>query len=382
MYGVTPRFLETIRESHTTVAFAELYNKGTMIASLPIISGSVTDDSEALQRRRATIALPGTREVLNLLPDTHPLQGGLWPLGNEIRILAGLVYADASQELVSMGWFRISKPSIDDTEAGAVVGVDLYDHSRTVSRARFVTPYSIKQGTRYVDAIRDLIMSRMPTLTEDDFLFDEVPNYTTPQLTFIQDDDPWEMATNMAGSLGCELLWNGDRKVVLRAEPDPAVTPSAFDYVEGEDATFTGIRRSLDDENTYNGCIVRGESSSNSKPVEGQAWDTNPNSPTYFDPDRPELSEYGPVPFFITSEYVTTTQQAVQAAEANLLQKLGVVENVEFDGVVNFAHEANDVARIRRDRINIDNNYVLKSIQMGLGANDTQSASVKNRRVR
>jgi len=381
MYEVTDRFKEAVRQPHTQIALADLYSAGELIATLPIISGSVTDDADALQRRRCQIEFPGISEVLDLLPTNAPVNRGLWPIGNEIRIRAGIDYGDGTSELVSMGWFRIAKPHISEDADGITVKVDGYDHGRTISRARFTMPYTINEGTLYHVAIKDLIKSRMRSLKDSDFIFLSPPNFTTPQLTFTQDDDPWGKAVDMATSLGCELFWNGDRKVVLRTEPDPEKTPSVFDYIEGEEATFDSIERELDDDQTYNGVIVSGEASTNVSPIRAEAWDTDPNSPTYYDPNRPDASKYGAVPYFITSQYVTTFDQAAAAAEANLIRVFGVVESVQFNGVVNYAHEANDVVKVQRRRINVDSGYILSSITMPFGG-ESQSAVTRKRRVR
>lgn len=382
MHQTSERFQKALRYSHTVVARAHLFRQRELIMEdIPILSGSITDDAAALIRRRMDVALPASREILDMLPAEPPEDGGLWPLGNEMQIEAGIDFEDGTEpEYLSLGFYRISRPRIDDSDEDLTVQISGFDRGRAVSRNRFITPYTIRAGINYAVAIRDLLFDRAPWLTEDDLEFLETP-YTTPVLNFTNQDDPWEVAVTMAASMGAELYWNTQGKPVMRPEPDTLFTPEVFTYEEGEEAIITGLTRDLDDEQAYNAVVVSGETTSNSAPVQAVAYDDNPDSPTWYDPRYPEASIYGLVPYYITSQYVTTYEQALNAARANLLHHVGIIEKIDFTSIANFAHESNDVIRIERARSSVNNRYILESLRLGLGDDVDMSGTTRKRRA-
>lgn len=382
MFPVSEKFRTASRQNHTVVARAELWRRDRLIRDdIPIVSGTLTDDSTALIRRQIKLELPAVPEVMSLLPAEHPGDGGLWPLGNELKIFTGIDFEDGTDaEWVPQGSYRVSKPRLDDSGDDVIISVTGLDRGRVIQRARFVKPYNIKAGTNYVTAIRDLILSRMPSLTEDDFDFMET-SFTTPVLNYTNQDDPWDVAVKMAASIGAELFWDGRTKLVLRPEPDPWKDDSAFDYVEGEDCTMTGISREMDEDQTYNACVVTGETSSNNILVQGVAYDLDETSPTWYDPQYPEASIFGFAPEFITSKYVTNRDQATAAAQANLRKKLGLLEDVTISAWAMQAHESNDIIAVQRERLNINNLYVLEAFNMGLGENVDMTGNTRRRRA-
>lgn len=382
MYPVSERFLSALRRSHTSVQRCDLLRQGQMLASdIPMAGGTIIDDTEAVVRRRCSVILPAIPDIMDLLPSEVPVEGGLWPLGNELKVYSGIAFEDGTEEMVPMGVFRISRPQLMESERDAQITIDGYDRSRAVDRFRFVHPYTVAQGTNYATAIKDLILSRLPWLDpDDDFRFMET-NYSTPNLVFNMDDHPMEVAHNMASSIGAELFFDGDGVCVLRPEPDPAYTEPVFRYEEGAEATITKVGRDLDDEQSYNGVVVTAENSELEPPIRAEAWDTNPDSPTYYDPDRPGDSVYGAVPYFMSSQYITTQQQAQDAAYANVSRVTGVIEAVNFEAVANPAHEGGDVITVVRQSMEVMGTYVLSTFEINFGDIVTMSGMTRRRRA-
>jgi hypothetical protein len=183
----------------------------------------------------------------------------------------------------------------------------------------------------------------------------------------------------MARDNGLELYFNTDGLPVLREIPNPLYDSPVYSYLPGEANILTSIARSLDDQDAFNGVVAVGNNSRLDTVVVGEAWDTNPHSPTYYDPDYPAASEYGPVPYFLDSQFITTDNQALQAALATLNTLLGIVEGVSIDAVPNFAHEAHDVIDVQRDRINVDGSYILDSFSIGLGVTGVLNGTTRKR---
>lgn len=379
-------FKAALRKSHTAISKVSLHRgTETLVDNLPVLSGEVTDDASAQVRRRCGLQLPGTSEIMDLLTASPPSEGGLWPVGNELKLFGGIRYPATSvsvesEELIPMGVFRISKPNVSDSGSNLTVSIEGFDRSRAVSRAGFTQPYRIAAGTNYSTAIQDLIEYRAPWLLPTDFVF-MATSFTTPGLIFTEQDDPWVKAQEMASSFGAEVLFDGDGRCVLQPQPDPQFTPSSFDYIEGEQATLTSLGRDLDDQEAYNGVVILAESSDLPYPLRAEAWDTNPASPTYFDPALPSASIYGPVPKIVTSQYITTQSQANQAAAAEFARVNGVIEKIDFTAINNPSHFSGDVIQVTRARAHVNALYVLDSINIGLGANSSMSGTTRKRRT-
>jgi len=343
------------------------------------LSGDVSDDSQALIRKRVHCALPPTDDILALLSEIPPENGGLWPLGNEIRLYGGIKFDDGTEEMSSMGIFRIARPEIARTAEEMTIVIEGFDRGRSVSRAKFVEPYGIAKNTNYCDAIKDLILSRLSWFDVNDFMCMDT-EYLTPSLTFT-DEDPWQVAQDMAKSFGAELFFDGDGKLVLQPEPDPVYTPSSFTYESGEEATVTQITRDLNDEDAYNGVVVTATNSQLLSPIKAVAWDTDTNSPTRYDPDSPEDSLYGAVPLLVDSEYITDGQQAQDAANATLARVTGLISHCDFNAINNPAHISGDIVTIRDSKVGIDSVYILDSVQIGVGENFEMTGATRKRRV-
>lgn len=390
MYPVSSTFLSEIRSgSITVVAYADMYLRGILnVANVPIIGGDITDDATAAFRRSAKLSFsPESAEVV--LPGvTDWTTSPFWPIGNELLVRAGLKFRDGTEELVPQGVFRISKPVITHAEGNLAFVVDAIDRARTISRNRFTDAYTIAVGTDYANAIKTLLQNRLPLLQDADFDFmktdgsDGGPIYKTPLIVFLPQDDPWEGATKMAASFGAELYFNGSGKPVLRTVPDPLYTPSQFDMVSGEDSIMTQIVRTLDDEQAYNGVQASGISNDPAiQPPYATVWDTNPDSPTYYDPAFPNASTYGPVPKFYASEFITTTAQATSAAISLLIARLGILESISLDAVPNYALESHDVSLITDVDSGVNNVYIYDSLRKGLGHTAKLSGTTRRRRA-
>jgi hypothetical protein len=357
LFPVTDRFLNSIRYSHTKMTRVDLYrDQQPLVTSLPLLTASVTDDYTADVRRRCDVTLAGTEDVMDLLPTQAEGEGGLWPIGNEIRIRSGIVYSDGDEELVPMGVFRIANPVIRvGADGDRVVSIKGYDRSRAVSRARFIEPYQIAQSAFDVPLeIKALVKSRIPTMADDEFILMS-SDYDPPPRAFLRDNDPWkDAAVEMAKGIGAEVLFDGLGRLVVRPAPDPIADPVTFSYVEGEDCTLLDLDRALDDEQGYNGVVASSQSTDNEEIFEGQFWDTDSTSPTYFDPDYPEKSIYGQMPYFYVSEFIRTDQQAKDAAKGIFGSVTGILESYDFTAICNPAHESGDTIRVIQSLANAD----------------------------
>lgn len=382
----TPEFDQAIREDHFSVVEAEVFRRGQSLGAIPVLGGDWTDDRFASVRRRCSLSLPALPE---LIPTKDwKADNGLWPVGNEVQLRVGVQYDDGSTESVPAGRYRLTRPTLQDTGVDITLTVEGYDRSRVVSRNRFTKPYAVRKGTDYATAIKALIKSRIPTLAETDYRFIMTTNgssggrsFSTPDLLFTNNDDPWTKATEMAESIGAELFFDSLGRIVLRAVQDVANAPVVWDYAEGDGTNLLTVDRSLDDETAYNGVIVDSSNTQLPKPIHAEYWDTDPSSPTYYDPSSPSFSTYGAVPYFMNTEYITTQAQANQAARSNFDKVSGISEQVAFSAIVHPAHESGDVVSISRARANVNDIYIMDSIRCGLGYTGTMDVATRTRRA-
>jgi hypothetical protein len=390
MYLVSDQFTEAIRNGATIRTRADLFCGGVKCAELPVVSGTVTVDSTATVRRHCSLEL-SVEENMELIPaKQHEIASpGLWPTGSEIKLYQGVVFGDGTSEMIPLGVFRVSRPVVVDNGDELKLSVDGYDRSRTVSRSRFTDVYQISY--RSVDqAIRTILQRQCHWLT-DSFWTDPTKwqrtdgqygslDLAVPRLTFDRSDDPWAECQDIALSNGLELFFDVVGDPVLRSIPDAGNEDAVFSYVEGDGNLLTKIGRDLDDEEAYNGVICTGENSSATTTIpRAEVWDTDPLSPTYYDPANPANSEYGPVPYFMSSQYIWDNNQAKRAAQAKFNTLSGIIENLTLSSVPFFAHEANDIIHIRRNRVNVDDNYALESFQFDLGSEGTLDGTTRRR---
>jgi hypothetical protein len=387
MWPVSDKFLVALRFSHTKVTRVDLYRDNIVLESdLPVVNAKVEEDITADVRRRCNVSLPLTPDILSLLPRSPDQTGGLWPIGNELRIRSGIIYDDGTEELVPMGVYRISKVDMGSSFSGdRTVEIQGYDRSRAVARNRFIRPYQITQEAEDIPTeIKRLLQNRLPILGDEDFSLMS-SDYNPPPIAFLRDDIPWkDAAVPLAKSIGAEVLFDGEGRGVVRPFPNPDNDPVSFEYVEGETAIFLDMKRSMDDDQGYNGVIASGQNSQQDvQPPEGEAWDDDPTSPTYFDPAYPERSIYGSVPYFYVSEFLLTDDQCKDAAEGILRDVMGVLETIDLSTICNPAHEVGDIAKLLHTNIQVDDLCVMYTLSFNLGDDDnTLTASTKRRRLR
>jgi hypothetical protein len=365
MYGRSDAFDAAIIDSHNPRVVADLLFGGdVVVADLPIIGGNVQVDGSAAIRRRCNLTLVDDDGTLT----PNDSSDALSPYGREVRIRRGVQLLDGSLEYVPVGTFRISTVDVNDAGNDRKLTIAGFDRARSISRARFESPYVIAAGTNYATAIRDLLISRLPNI-QTSFISTAA---TTPLLVIDQGADPWETAQTMAIAIGCELFFDPSGVCVLKVPTDPSTTTVDWNYGRGQKATVIAITNSLSDEPGYNGVVVDGEPP-NADPVHEVVYDRNPLSPTNAD------GPYGKVPIFYKSQFITTSAQAIDAANSLLLAKRGGTEQVKFTAIPHPAHEVNDLVHVDDDKIGVNDSYVLESFTMPLDLGVMQATTRKRR---
>lgn len=382
MRGRTARWDDAVGRSHAIVAKLEVVNVGgRVIASteahsdprLSVISGEAQVDRGANIRRTLsglTVAatdtrlLPlGARDILSVVS------------GNELRPYRGIRYADGTEEYMPLGVFGLADAPIEDDLRSFDITLNGFDRSRRIARNRFTSVFPIAAGTNVITAGQALLRDRMPGIV---FKTLTSTAHVTPELVFDEStQDPWAEAVKIFSSAGLEVYFDVEGTCVIAEEPDPNAPGASkvATYGEAVGSPILGITRATSNERVYNGVIVTGESPSNSTPVRAEVWDDDPASPTYY------KGSYGMVPFFMTSQYIATEDQALAAGRGQLRKVKSATEVVTVRGVVNAAHEETDVVQIERPRSGTKGLYVLDGFNIPLRYDRNMTLRTRQRYV-
>ncbi|MFF5973749.1 DUF5047 domain-containing protein [Streptomyces sp. NPDC012769] len=365
------RFYEEIKRSHTIVSWIDVISPDQEEVRLPAVEGQVDVDRTAAVRRKLSCQCIDPLGVLTPRTEGEVLT----PYGTELRAYRGVRYTDGTEEVCSLGVFRLSKSTISDNNAGSpVIQLEGYDRSRTIARDKFKVPYTIASGTNAMTALKNIVKQ-----TFADAVFNTITSAvaTTSPLLYEAGDDPWEAIFALARSMGCEAYFDAEGRMTVLPPGDVNALPSPdFTYVEGEGNTMIDLGREYNDEGVYNGVIVTGESIGDQHPpVRGEAWDMNPTSPTY------RFGPYGEVPLFITDNLAKTNDQCQAIAKAQLDLILGAAARLAITGIVNPSYECGDIVEVKRVKAKVDGLYSVEAFSVPLRA-ATQSLTLREQRPR
>lgn len=416
MIAVSAKFLAALQYSHTSCARMEVYSNGSLRYTLTnilgktdpnfpatknmIIDGSVNYDKKSDVRARCSVKLvtPDGSLIPKLSSDL------LTPFGNIIKLYRGIQFADGRQEFIILGTFRITDVEVDEDKGGVTVTVTGSDLTHIVARNTVVQywPSGATSDTSsqayatlnayYTDIIRLMVQDRYPTVTFNDI----AANWQLLQIDASVKSDPnvpvyqnegsnlWSTAKTYAKTVGCDLSFNRYGLCQLKTDPNysifaSGVTPSpAFTFIEGQQALFTALKRTLTDSATFNQVIITGEGQTfGGLPLQSApAQDNDPSSPTYIN------GSYGVVTYFETNSYLVSQIQADHYAALVLRISLGVQETLEFPSIVCPFLEVDDVIALTCLRLGVNANiYIIDSLTIPLKATDSMKAVVRRRRA-
>ena len=410
MYPVSEAFKSEVRKSHTARVRAEIWQGSLKLTSLEPISGAVEIDARRSARRTCslTVADVGTTTVVEEIPGAltyadltllyvdYPTMGSavasyailapsgtytvttvetgivpvdaysfLTPYGNEVRIWRGVTYDDGSYEEVPLGVFVITNVEVSEGPDGTTVAISGVDRSIRVSRARWTDPYAI-QSVATETAIERLLQDRWIEV-ETAFV---ATNTTILRATFGTDtnNNPWADALRLADAAGHDLYFDGNGIAVLEPLPDyETASPDAI-YLQDEEAVVIDLTRSLDATDTYNGVIATGEGTEQTDVYRGEAWDEDPDSPTY------RYGPFGQVPRFYSSSLLNSNEQAQAVADALLLDGKGLTEQIDWTQITDPSLDVGDVVVVVNERAKVNRTLILDRLTIPLLASEPMSA--------
>lgn len=362
MRPVTTRFSEAVVKSHRLSTLVEVLQNGVPVGTIvTAASGSITLDATAQIRGRLDITIVDDGS-LGLVPTNSG--DLLTPYGNELRISRGIRYPDATTELVTLGVFRINDVNIIDEATSLTLQIAGTDRSARIADGRFEDPTDITQGTNVATQILALVQAVYPDVTSNF----STTAHLTGHMTVEEGADRWDLCQQFAANAGMQLYFDGDGTLVLSPIAQGAAT---LTLAEGTSGLLLSSNRRWTREGTYNRVVATGENTGVGVPVRGVSTDSNPLSPTYY------LGPFGRVPKFYVSQFFTTNQQAQDTADAMLINEVGTTQSVNFGALVLPQLEPNDVVRITRARAQIDEDHVIDSLVIPLGADQSMTGTTR-----
>lgn len=327
---------------------------GTVI---PIETGSVTFDTSAQVNATADVVTSQSWPV--------NYQDLLTPYGNEAFIERGVIYGDGSTEWVSLGYYRINTVEQADAPLGSVE-ITCSDRMQGVVDARIPSPITFAAGTTVISIIQSLITGIYPWA-----LFDYDASLSTATINVAQTttDDRYGFINDLVTSYG--MIWYWDYRGYLFIHHPPSLTAPVLMINSGRSGVLVSMARGLDRTGVYNGCAATGQQASDQAPPYALVVDANPSSPTYWN------GNFGQVPQFYSSSFLTTIAQCQSAANSLMLVSTGLPYEVDFGIVPNPALSLYDPVTVVYSNGNNSELHVLKQMVIGLAAADPMTAQTR-----
>lgn len=344
MLPVSAGFLAALAAPQQIAVRADVNKGGVRLYSgLPVVGGSVDVDVSRITRRALSLTLAPRMSTgaytdfptLPILPSDP-----LGHFGQEIDVQWGLTYPDGVTEWIPLGVFRV------DSAAGSIlndgtVRVSGVSREAFIADARFTAPYTASSGSAQ-SLIATLIHEVLPSV---EVISSASMDRRVPRSTW--DEDRWAAIVDLADSIAAVVYTDPYGRFVIANAPTINTAP-VWSVRSGAGGVLVSASTSSSRAKIYNKVVVRGESpSSDSAPVSGSATDTSASSHTRW--GDPATGAFGMVPRFMRLPTVTTNEQAVAVARANLGKYLGAAATLDLSTVPNPALEGGDVIDIIPD---------------------------------
>lgn len=340
MYGpVSSTFLQSLQQTRTMVAQADLYYDGQLVlANLNISSWRLTVDRNSDSHRSGSIVLAEP----TLIPT---LSNTLSPYGVELWLRVGFAYPNGTSELVPVGVFPIETTQWKDAIAGAIPSVQIFDRQKSVDRDAALTSSS-RGGWLAQTLLHDLIYDALKGGIQPTIQFSFDPSLPNPRLPggVMWDGSRWGLVKTCAQAMGADVYF--DPMGNVRVLPVPVMTSTT----KGSDAVWSvaaGVNlvdasRSVTRTGVFNAVAVYGSvpNGSTAQPV-GFAYDLDTTSATYYN------GPFGASSTKINNPLLTTDFQCYQAAGAILASVTGRARNLSFSCLGNPAMETGDLILVK-----------------------------------
>lgn len=365
-YPTSDKWKNAVRQSGYRQTVVDLYyNKQTIpvIRDLPVISGTVTVDGSAANRRSGSVTLAS----VDLISDDPT--STLEPYGLELGIRQGVIYPNGSSEFVPLGIFPIDNIAYDD-DHGDLPTVTFFDRSYWIQEQSSQDNLSQYSNRYAIDSINDgLNLSVFHTVDGSPFLntkidpvltpagyaaliyddFANSKNFKYPGGTPLQSGTYWDNWQNVAAQLGCQVFWDVDGvNLILQMVPQLDDSNTVADAVATVDAGPNGClisaTRNISRTNAYNAVSYTG--------VLAAAADSAADPPYVFvsvsDPSSPYFygGPYGKNVYVTSSDILTQKKDLLNAANTLLKSLVGLSHGLSLTMLPDPSLDAGDIINV------------------------------------
>lgn len=293
---------------------------------LRLISGSVEFDATAEIRASGSVTVVGDwPRATNL---------DLGPYGTEIFLSRGVDTGAGGILWSTMGYFRINETDQSDAAHGPL-HLDLSDRMATIIDSRFLQPRQWLQGTSVGDIVTEVVTEVYPNAV---IIWDDDSDLAELGRSLIAEESRYEVLFTLAEGLGKIFFWDNIGRLSFETAPDE--DDPIWEVKAGTGGVMINADRSISRDGVYNAVVVTGEGADQIMPVRAVAYDAQESSPTFFG------GPFGRIPKFYSSSFITTQEQANNAAQNILRRSLGAPYDVGLSAVPNPALRPYDPIRV------------------------------------
>lgn len=329
---------------------------------IPIHAGDIqVDGTKQTQRILSGLQVDATDEMWNLLS----------PVGTELHCFRGFRYGPGASELIPVGRFMVE--SLTENYGGTWDGtVDTApDFMDKVNRARFPQPRTFAAGTLIKSMISTLLSEVLGPVTVT-----ATSLATLPSTAVLEKDRLGEIAS-AAASIGA-IVYVDPNGIPVLADMPTIATTAVWNVDAGTSGVLYSAARKRATDTVYSAVSASQSNVDGTTPFVPQvAYDTDPNSPTYY------LGPFGLVTFYMSSDKFQNASQALTAALARL--PLVTATRAEFDltAECNPALSAWDtisvaLPRRTRDQAGVTERHMIAQFSIPLTPDGIQSISTRS----
>lgn len=297
--------------------------------------------------------------------------------GATFRVRAGFIMPSTGMpELVACGTFDVESCVVDEIEGGVQISIGGQDLTGRLDVADLYTPVPFSSGGSFLDLVEFLILTTIPSAT---FLEDTTPYLIPFNGTLNPGKNRLAEITRILKAIGMELYADPTGPFAIRNVPTTA-DAAAWELTEGDFTVLVSASSSMDRTRVKNGVIAEGQNLVANTKCYAAVWNEDLADPTHFIDSIPVQTIIGPRPAFITSEFITTNAQALDAATAELRRIMGLMQRGQFVATANPAMNVGDVIYINRPAVGIVGTCLVQRVEI-VGEASTMRISCEERRV-
>jgi hypothetical protein len=345
-------FQASMAYSRTMFSEMDIVKGGVILENqVPITTGSLTTDRTRNTRYEASLDI-GMYDW-----DTLPIDSK----GTRIRLYRG-VESIGVRERVQVGEYQVF--SYKRTNRGSV-STTLKGLENYLIEAEFIRPRTPPFGISTIAAIQNLVTEVLP----DAEFSVQCSQDRLVQATGAWEKDRWgDGVTALAASISAEVYCGYDGVFYIVDAPDLSTLVGQYRIAGGEGGVLVTEDRSDTRDGVYNAVSVSANSSDQTvPPLWAWAYDSDPDSPTYY------YGDYGQRVRFYSSQFFTTVSQCQAYADRLLIESLAPNQTLSIGTAPIPFLEAGDPIRVDSQQGYPTADFLINKTTLPLG-NDAWTA--------